>query len=129
MRAHKYRAWHFKQNRMFSAEEMAEDQLTLLPTGQFINVSGIDTSLSVIYPNDIMLPLQFIGLFDKNGREIYEGDVFPSCDDGYYDQVIYDENKFILEPYGDDSVYWEELEIVGNVYENPDLYVGQRRDQ
>jgi len=27
------RAWHTIQKKMYSAEEMAEDQLTLLPTG------------------------------------------------------------------------------------------------
>jgi hypothetical protein len=36
----KFRGWHTSANRMFSAEEMAEDQLTLLTTGSFINVHG-----------------------------------------------------------------------------------------
>ncbi len=58
----KFRAWHFKANKMFSAEEIAEDQLTLLPTGKFINVSGSKTTLSVVFDLDVMLPLQFTGL-------------------------------------------------------------------
>lgn len=75
MRQIKFRGWHSKQQKMFSAEEMANDQLTLLPTGNFINVNGDATSLSVIYPNDVFIPLQFTGLMDEDDVEIYEGDI------------------------------------------------------
>lgn len=58
MREIKFRGWHTKQKKMYSAEEMASDQLTLLPTGEFINVSGSSTKLSTIYPKDMFIPLQ-----------------------------------------------------------------------
>ena len=72
----KVRAWHTKRKKMFSAEEMARDQLTLMPDGQgFINVHGGSTKLSHIYGLDIMIPLLYIGIKDPKNVDIYEGDV------------------------------------------------------
>lgn len=58
---------------MFSPEEMAKDQLTLLPTGKFINVNSVNTSLSEIYEH--IIPLIYIGSRDHNGRRIFDGDI------------------------------------------------------
>lgn len=130
MREIKFRAWHTEQKRMFSAEEMAEDQLTLLPTGKFINVHT-HKQLSRIY--DFMIPLQFTGLHDKNGKEIYEGDIrggYYFCDNEKIEflEVIKDH----LSPHVGHCYYWEsikgggqpdfmETEIIGNIHENPEL--------
>ena len=70
----KCKAWNTKINKMFSAAELGQDQLTLSPDGRgFVNVCSTDTRLSEYYPH--MIPLQFIGMNDKNSIEMYDGDI------------------------------------------------------
>lgn len=72
MREIKFRAWDKHRKKMRSAEEMGRDQMTLSPDGRgFINVHRL-LEESEYCTN--LLPMQFTGLKDKNGKEIYEGD-------------------------------------------------------
>lgn len=138
MREIKFRGWHAVQKKMYSAEEMASDQLTLLPTGQFINVSGEATWKSQIMPPDKFIPLQYTGLKDRNGKEIYEGDIIgiPSLEEEgtfeigevYWNDreaawyVKTDESDDELNSFADDQFRPEDnCEVIGNIYENPEL--------
>ena len=152
----KFRGWHFKKEQMFSAETMAADDMTITATGHFINVSGADTKLSHIFPHDVFLPLQFTGLKDESGKEIYEGDVLK-----YTRSVSHPEFEFVQKSIGVAAIrpskgvvlnkaviYYDyessedggeierdvprkaphaievsgcHAEIVGNIYENPEL--------
>lgn len=126
MRTIKFKGWHVGLHEMFSPEQMGKDQLTILPnTGQFINVSSVHTSMSRIFQDYEMIPLQFTGLLDKNGKEIYEGDIVGwfRPDDGCL--VEYRSGCFGIDYYGD----WQPLgpttehfaEVLGNKYEHPEL--------
>lgn len=72
--------------------------------------------------------MQHTGLKDKNGKEIYEGDIVEARFEYASDKWVvewedYFENNgygFIgFLPYLKDD--WEHMEIIGNIYENPEL--------
>ena len=67
--------------------------------------------------------MQFTGLHDKNGKEIYEGDIVTTYGQNP-DTIIFASGCFYLENAMQfyEATYWgDELEIIGNIYENPEL--------
>lgn len=70
---------------------------------------------------------QFTGLYDKNGREIYEGDILKNPD---YEEVFFVEYHEGVAGYvgwGDDKIAGcylitgDDIEVIGNIHENPEL--------
>lgn len=84
---------------------------------------------------------QSTGLSDHNGRDIYEGDIITVKGD-YPRVVLWDKMSWALMPTGyyHDEDFWvmnlqhpgldwweefaDEFEIIGNIYENPDMLKG-----
>ena len=70
---------------------------------------------------------QFTGLYDKNGKEIYEDDIVYviSEDENAFILWLNENAKFILE-FDDwfsdfDCYYGKDLEVIGNIYDNKNL--------
>jgi hypothetical protein len=70
--------------------------------------------------DDDFILMQFTGLLDKNGKEIHEGDIV-SCENEQETVEYTDRAEFY--PFGSHDFSWEgkECEIIGNIYENPEL--------
>ncbi len=68
---------------------------------------------------------QFTGLLDKNKKEIFEGDVVKCvCKDrkhSFLDKIIWDKKDVCFRLSGDFDFYEVRMEVVGNIYENPEL--------
>lgn len=75
--------------------------------------------------------MQYTGLKDKNGKEIYEGDIVNCKEYECYGKITWDEDcaAFYFEILQEDGTfidewlydYIDELEVIGNIYENPEL--------
>ena len=105
MRQIKFRTWH--SNEMIYIDDF-----------YFFEENGIRNS------NDIDL-MQFTRLHDENGKKIYEGDILKvriggDLQNNYW--TVKSLEQLHIEFARDDSYYrFTEVEIVGNIYENPEL--------
>lgn len=75
--------------------------------------------------------MQYTGLHDKNGKEIYEGDIVKiKYRDENIGKVIYEHNGFSIDVtnmnknYGRVSFVNNFMEVIGNIYDNPELLGG-----
>ena len=64
---------------------------------------------------------EYTGLHDKNGKEIYEGDICTFYD-GEIVEVLFEKGKFILNG-KEISLMWNPnfAEVIGNIHQNPEL--------
>lgn len=126
----KLRFWSKEENKF------SDSQLLVLTRGGRVisSFNGVDFS------DDYEIS-QFTGLLDKNGKEIYEGDVvrYDECSCGDCDrrnqigQIVFDEGGFDIHnlngEYEQDlcaCTMNECIEVIGNVFENPILLKGEK---
>ena len=118
----KFRGWHNELGRMMSIKNMwfqdgSVEELELN--------DAVMNDYITAYPDEIEL-MQSTGLKDKNGKEIFEGDIVLVLDSPY--TVFYDTEKgsYRLKPHDDrwnvdymsNFSHGGNFEVVGNIYEN-----------
>ena len=119
MREIKFKLWHKGFKKFFTTNY--SDQISMMPDGNIFWMGECET--------DNFTLLQYTGLKDKNGKEIYEGDIFRD-NDTYLWEVFFEDGMFCAKGGEYDLVEAliefipEHCEIIGNIYENPELLEG-----
>ena len=117
----RFRAWLKKKQEMDNEIDhisWLEDELYCIGDGITYMVSAEDLVL-----------MQSTGLVDKNGKEIFEGDIVKMSKDVYSEPTYYEVVKhyggaYCLKSKQHGCELWlrhTDCEVVGNVYENPEL--------
>lgn len=126
----KFRAWLKEEKKMVIVEtiDFSEKSIQYLEKNEIIDAYFLRTE----FLEDVEL-MQYTGIKDKNGKEIYEWDIVKILKlEGYgeyCDQVEYTAkiehciSEFRLQPLNlrlsDESIV--EIEVIGNIFENKNL--------
>jgi uncharacterized phage protein (TIGR01671 family) len=123
----KFRVWHKPTGRMhdYLKAKFGQHGMNITLSGKFRDVEE-PTTLTV--PNKDLVVMQFTGLLDKNGKEIYEGDL---CRISTFQigEIFFDDGRFQVRYAIDSSTasvnaYYIKLnsyEVIGNICQNPEL--------
>lgn len=120
----KFRAWHKDLKKMFKIGQITLEK----GTWNFEPNDRDFIGMSIPYQPSFVL-MQYTGLHDKNGKEIYEGDIVKITGSKEIDigKVIYEYDGFTVDVMNMDRFYGRVhllekfTEVIGNVFENGDI--------
>ena len=118
MRDIKFRIWDIENKEMLEVQE-----LDFEPTFYGGRIAIRPDQYSDYFDSEDMILMQYTGLKDKNGKEIYEGDKVYIIPEDEYGEVKWDiESARFVVIYDDiitdfDNWYGKDLEVVGTIYD------------
>ena len=137
----KFRGWDIIENKMREVRDICFDQHGGMDV--YFDCDGInDRGKSA----DILI--QFTGLHDKNGKEIYDQDIFQyqqtsklitkdfkgyvCSQDGAFGYKIVDDDYNVFTPFcefDEPEEFFEQIEIIGNCFANPEFLKEQHENK
>ncbi|OHY53204.1 YopX family protein [Lacticaseibacillus paracasei] len=127
----KFRAWDNLENcwyePTFEGYRGKIEEIMLSPRGRLTMRTMTELIDESMFPNRFEL-MQYTGLKDNNGREIYEGDIVKN-EYGKAMDIQYDPRSaaFGVGDYYFGTIgYGKTLEVIGNIFENPELLEGKQ---
>lgn len=85
---------------------------------------GLTHCVGEFYAVDPKTVGQLPGLHDKNGKEIYEGDVVTPFSKAWKCEVKWHDGGFRVTPHGEYELFAKRAgtcEVIGNIHDNPEL--------
>ena len=124
----KFRVWDKLAKRMIYPHNDNQQHFIIDLNGRFHNLQNGSGG-------DDYVIQQYTGLTDKNGKEIYEGDIVQYNQNSSYDNMDFiakwsdDKLGFIFQSNSGEQLVnqtphlnrFKHLEVVGNIFENPEL--------